>query len=184
MHNNKNEVDNKLQDLVLDSAGTDFITNYYDKNYIDTHYYTTDNTYTKSEIEDKLNNLEIGSTNIDLSNYYTKSEINNAAYLQSFTESDPIFTASAAAEITSSDITNWNNKLESSSLNNYYTKTEINNAGYLTSHQTLKTINNQSLIGSGNITIQNGSNNITVMSYADYIDPNFTPDENQIYLCF
>ena len=31
-------------------------------------------------------------------------------FLQSFTESDPVFSASAAAGITSSDITNWNNK--------------------------------------------------------------------------
>ena len=42
------------------------------------------------------------------SNYYTKTEINNAAYLQS--ETDPVYSASAAAGITSSDITNWNSK--------------------------------------------------------------------------
>ena len=31
--------------------------------------------------------------------------------LQSYTETDPVYSASAAAGITSSDITNWNNKV-------------------------------------------------------------------------
>lgn len=35
---------------------------------------------------------------------------NDAGYLTSFTETDPVFSASAAAGITTSDITNWNNK--------------------------------------------------------------------------
>jgi hypothetical protein len=38
---------------------------------------------------------------------------NDAGYLTSYTETDPVFTASAAAGITSNDITNWNNKLSS-----------------------------------------------------------------------
>lgn len=38
-------------------------------------------------------------------------------------------------------------------LSDYYTKNEINNKGYLTQHQTLKTINGESLVGSGDITI-------------------------------
>lgn len=37
--------------------------------------------------------------------------------------------------------------------NNYYTKTEIDNAGYLTSHQSIKTINNNTITGTGNVTI-------------------------------
>lgn len=35
---------------------------------------------------------------------------NDAGYLTSYTETDPVFTASAAHGITSNDITNWNNK--------------------------------------------------------------------------
>lgn len=35
---------------------------------------------------------------------------NDAGYISSFTEQDPVFTASAAHGITASDITNWNNK--------------------------------------------------------------------------
>lgn len=40
--------------------------------------------------------------------------------------------------------------------NNYATQEWVNNQGYLTEHQPLKTINNQSLIGEGNITISGG----------------------------
>ena len=36
---------------------------------------------------------------------------NDSGFITSYTETDPIFTASAAAGITSSDITNWNNKV-------------------------------------------------------------------------
>lgn len=36
---------------------------------------------------------------------------NDAGYITSYTETDPVFSASAAAGITSSDITNWNNKV-------------------------------------------------------------------------
>lgn len=38
---------------------------------------------------------------------------NDAGYITSYTETDPIFTASAAYGITSSDITNWNGKVSS-----------------------------------------------------------------------
>lgn len=52
----------------------------------------------------------IGSTSMDLSNYVTTTQLNQAlqSYLQ--TETDPVFTASPAHGITSNDITNWNNK--------------------------------------------------------------------------
>ena len=43
---------------------------------------------------------------------------NDSGFLTSYTETDPIFTASAAHGITSTDITNWNNKLDS------YTETD------------------------------------------------------------
>lgn len=37
-------------------------------------------------------------------------ELDTTNYLSSFTESDPVFSASAASSITNNDITNWNNK--------------------------------------------------------------------------
>lgn len=51
-------------------------------------------------------------TDISVSNHQitlTKGK----TFLESFTETDPVYSASAAAGITSSDITNWNNKLDS-----------------------------------------------------------------------
>lgn len=38
----------------------------------------------------------------------------------------------------------------------YVTETELNSKGYLTEHQPIKTINGESLIGTGNITITGG----------------------------
>lgn len=55
-------------------------------------------------------------------------------------ETDPIFSASAASGISSTDITNWNGKQAA-----------------LVSGTNIKTINNESLLGSGNINIQGGS---------------------------
>ena len=40
--------------------------------------------------------------------------------------------------------------------NEYVTETELNSKGYLTEHQSLKTINGESLVGTGDITITGG----------------------------
>ena len=91
----------------------------------------------------------------------TQSDISNwNSKLDSFTETDPTI-ASYIKAITQSDITNWNSK-----TSNVGTITGITMNGaskgtsgvvdlgtILTEHQTLKTINNTSLVGSGNITI-------------------------------
>ena len=58
----------------------------------------------------------------------------------SITETDPIFSASAASGITSSDINSWNAKQSA-----------------LVSGTNIKTINNESILGQGNINIQGGS---------------------------
>lgn len=68
----------------------------------------------------------IGSTSMDLSNYVTTAQLNQAlqSYLQS--ETDPVFTASPAHGITSNDITNWNNKSDfSGSYNDLTDKPSI-----------------------------------------------------------
>lgn len=44
------------------------------------------------------------------------------------TETDPVFSSSVASSITSSDITNWNNKIDASALTNY-----VKNTDYATS---------------------------------------------------
>lgn len=80
--------------------------------------------------------------------------------LQSYTETDPVFTASAAHGITSSDITSWNGKQDA-----------------LVSGTNIKTVNNQSLLGSGNITIESGSQ-ITVDSAMSSTSEN--PVQNKV----
>lgn len=46
-----------------------------------------------------------------LANYATQSWVNQQGFLKSYTETDPVFTASAAYGITSTNITSWNNKV-------------------------------------------------------------------------
>lgn len=80
-----------------------------------------------------------------------------------------------------------------SDLTNYYTKSEVddliptvptnvsafnNDAGYLTEHQHLKTINNQSLIGDGNIEITASGGSVTVDNELSFISTN--PVENKV----
>lgn len=62
---------------------------------------------------------------------------NDAGYITGYTETDPIFTASAAHGISSSDITNWNGKQAA-----------------LVSGTNIKTVNSTSLLGSGNVAVQ------------------------------
>lgn len=57
-----------------------------------------------------------------------ETQITSKGYITGFTESDPIFQASAASGITEQNITNWNNKLDSSALNPYYTSAQTNTA--------------------------------------------------------
>ena len=109
-----------------------------------------------------------------------ETQITSKGYITGYTESDPVFQASAASGISEQDITNWNNKLDSSALNPYYTSaqtdTVISNAtsgkqDTLVSGTNIKTINNQSLLGSGNIEIQGGSgsgSNIIEITQAEY----------------
>ena len=108
-----------------------------------------------------------------------ETQITSKGYITAYTESDPVFQASAASGISEQDITNWNNKLDSSALNPYYTSaqtdTAISNAtsgkqDTLVSGTNIKTINNQSLLGSGNIEIQGGSggSNIIELTQAEY----------------
>lgn len=109
-----------------------------------------------------------------------ETQITSKGYITGYTENDPVFQASAASGISEQDITNWNNKLDSSALNPYYTSaqtdTAISNAtsgkqDTLVSGTNIKTINNQSLLGSGNIEIQGGSgggSNIIELTQAEY----------------
>ena len=61
---------------------------------------------------------------------------NDSGFITGYTETDPIFGASAAAGITSSNISSWNGKQDA-----------------LVSGTNIKTINNNSILGSGNLSI-------------------------------
>ena len=47
----------------------------------------------------------------------------------------------------------------------YITETELNSKGYLTEHQPLKTINGESIVGTGNITIEGGGESADLTNY-------------------
>ena len=77
--------------------------------------------------------------------------LDTAVYLTSFTETDPVFTASPSFGITNTNITNWNSAF---SWGNHAS------AGYqagLVSGTNIKTINGTSVLGSGDIVISGGS---------------------------
>lgn len=85
-----------------------------------------------------------------------------SGYIKNYTETDPVFSASAAAGITLSDITNWNGKQAA-----------------LVSGTNIKTINNQSILGSGNISVGGGDNlTFSLEGQEPYTGANFFNLEN------
>ena len=105
----------------------------------------------------------------DFNSYVSKTELNAAGYITSFTETDPTV-PSHVKSITQQNITDWNNKLSSETQLSKGTTTGNGNAvtdisvsnhqitltkgsTFLTSHQDIKTINNQTITGTGNVTI-------------------------------
>ena len=66
----------------------------------------------------------------------TSDLTNDSGFITGYTETDPIFQASAASSITSNDISNWNAKQDA-----------------LVSGTNIKTVNNTSLLDSGNVSI-------------------------------
>ena len=111
----------------------------------DAEAYTREYAYNKTEVDEKI-------ASIDTSNYPTKAEVNEISaqtisviegkgYLTE--ETEPAFNASPAKDITSEDITDWNNKSDfSGDYDDLTNKPENvsafnNDAGYLTEHQSL-----------------------------------------------
>ena len=72
---------------------------------------------------------KLGTQTVDLTGYALESDIptnvsdltNDAGYLTSYTETDPVFSASAAAGITSSNISTWNGKQNALATQTAYT---------------------------------------------------------------
>lgn len=113
--------------------------------------------YTKSETNSMLSNKLDASayTPTDLSNYFTKSEVNARLDLKA-NASDLSALTTTVGQLSTS-LENKADKSEIPSLNGYATQQWVQSQNYLTEHQQLKTINNESLIGTGNITISGGS---------------------------
>ena len=111
--------------------------------------------------------IEIPISDIfDASNYYTKDEVDASQAAQDAkinTISGDVINLSSAVTKNSTDIAVINTKIENlpTDLSNYYNKGEVDTKltqkqDTLVSGVNLKTINNMSLLGSGNIDIQGG----------------------------
>lgn len=154
--------------VIVNSDGTIDTTDYATESYVDT----------------KIAEVEAGE--VDLSDYYTKNEINNKGYL---TQHQTLKTINGESIVGSGNITITGD----ADLSNYYTKDQVNakipsltgyatqtwvqNKGYLTQHQSIKTINGQSIVGSGDITISGGDADLSDYYTKEQVDdkiPNFT----------
>ena len=139
----------KTSDLSIsswdDGIKLDSGTYYYggrDGDWVDAYVRTLDNELHRVEglIPDTSNFVTTSVSN--LTNYYTKSQIDNAGYLTSSALSDYVtfdeIDAAAYKDWTSTVSSNNNNLITSGGVysylsTNYYTKSQIDNAGYLTS---------------------------------------------------
>lgn len=107
-------------------------------------------TFTANASSNKTANITVPTKTSDITNdsgFITSSALptkvsdltNDAGYITGYTETDPIFTASAASGITSSDINNWDGKQDE-----------------LVSGTNIRTINGTSILGSGDISVAAG----------------------------
>ena len=116
---------------------------------IDTSQYATE-TYVNEKI------AQIGAGSVDLSNYYTKTQ--TTALLDNYATKTYVQEQIEAGSV---DLTNYYTKAQVDAkipdITGLASQTWVENKGYLTEHQSLKTINGESIVGTGNITISGGS---------------------------
>lgn len=110
------------------------------------------NYYTKTEVnaslESKANKSEIPSLN----GYATEQWVGEQGYLTQHQSLDNYYTKT---EVNTS-LESKADKTEIPSLNGYATEQWVGQQGYLTEHQPLKTINGETIVGNGDITISGG----------------------------
>ena len=95
---------------------------------------------------------------VNLDNYYTKAESD-----EKFQPVGEYLTAIPAEYVTEGEL---NSKGYITSIpEEYITEGELDSKGYLTEHQPLKTINGESLVGPGNITIEGGGGSADLTNY-------------------
>lgn len=109
---------------------------------------------TESELETRLDGLNL---NVDLSDYYTKAQIDGKGYV---TNAELVTKDYATKDFVVSEV----NKVD---LSGYYNKSEVDNKFQikLSSGTNIKTINGQSILGSGNIEIQGGTGDVDLSDY-------------------
>lgn len=119
---------------------------------IDTSQYATE-TYVNQKI------AEIQGGSVDLSNYYTKPE--TVSLLNNYATKTYVQDQISNIEAGSVDLTNYYTKAQVDAkipdTTGLASQTWVESKGYLTTHQPLKTINGESIVGTGNITISGGS---------------------------
>ena len=140
-----------------------------------TEHQSLDNYYTKSEVdtslETKANKTEIPTvpTNVSaftndagyltehqsLDNYYTKTE-SDGKYATQVVVNEEIAARISDVREVKATLESKADKSEIPSLNGYATEQWVGEQGYLTEHQPLKTINGETIVGDGNITISGG----------------------------
>ena len=133
------------------------------------------NYYTKTEVntslETKANKSEIPTvpTNVSaftndagyltehqsLDNYYTKTE-SDGKYATQVVVNEEIAARISDIRDVKATLETKANKTEIPSLNGYATEQWVGQQGYLTEHQQLKTINGETIVGNGDITISGG----------------------------
>ena len=95
---------------------------------------------------------------VNLDNYYTKAESN-----EKFQPVGEYLTAIPEEYVTEGEL---NSKGYLTSIpDEYVTDSELDSKGYLTEHQPLKTINGESLVGPGDITIEGGGSSVDLTNY-------------------
>lgn len=128
-----------------------------------TEHQDISNLATKEELPTKTSDLTNDSGFLtehqSLSNYYTKGETDTAIQGVKTTLEGEINTKvgndtyQAKVSEIESEIEGKADRTEIPSLAGYATEQWVENKGYLTEHQQLKTINNETIVGTGNITI-------------------------------
>lgn len=129
----------------------------------------------------------------DLSNYYTKEEVDNIGYIRVIPDTyitEDELSAQLEDKVTEKDLNDARNEIVkdvSDTIGGFTTRFEgelENKQDVLVSGTNIKTINNQSLLGEGNITIQGGSGGSVYLDLFEVVSelPTENIDENKIYL--
>ena len=140
------------------------------------------NYYTKEEIDNIIEALNIPS----LDGYATEQWVENKGYLTEhqsledyakktdipdvskfITEEDIPTIPTKTSELTNDSGFITLSEVPKTDLNGYATEQWVEDKGYLTEHQQLKTINGESIVGEGNITIEGGSSSVAGVESID-----------------